>query len=87
VTVHDHVIVGANGRTSMRALGLIWRVARSSKSWTRRAGGRSAWPEVITTSAIRSLAASSQYRIRKRIFQSGLSSPSSDRPASSFAAV
>jgi hypothetical protein len=23
VTVHDHVIVGANGRTSMRAMGLI----------------------------------------------------------------
>jgi DNA repair protein RadC len=23
VTVHDHVIVGAQGRTSMRALGLI----------------------------------------------------------------
>lgn len=23
VTVHDHVIVGANGRTSLRAMGLI----------------------------------------------------------------
>jgi len=23
VTVHDHVIVGASGRTSMRAMGLI----------------------------------------------------------------
>jgi DNA repair protein RadC len=23
VTVHDHVIVGAQGRTSMRAMGLI----------------------------------------------------------------